>query len=138
MRTRFFLLAACLVAVILAAGGAVAASSTAPAVHACRKNTTGQMYLWGSCPKGYTAWTWNVTGPAGPQGRTGTAGATGPSGPPGPSFADPFTLTLGGTLGNPQWTAYTCSVSALNAGGGITGVVCLNPVSVVNRGARHR
>ena len=135
-----FLLAATLVTIVLATGGAVAvASSSTPAtvvatkVHACRKASNGEVFLWGSCPKGYVAYSWNVTGPAGPQGKTGPSGAAGPSGPAGPSFGNPFTLTLGGSLLAPSWTAYTCSVSATGQDGAITGVACLDPVSVVNR-----
>jgi hypothetical protein len=38
-----------------------------------------------TCPKGYTAIEWSVTGPQGAQGPQGPAGATGPQGPPGPA-----------------------------------------------------
>jgi hypothetical protein len=37
-----------------------------------------------SCPKGYTALSWNQTGTQGPKGDTGPAGPTGPTGPTGP------------------------------------------------------
>jgi hypothetical protein len=135
-----FLLAAVLVAGVFTTGAAVAvATSSTPAtaaIHACRSAKTGELFLWGACPKGYTGYSWAVTGPAGPRGPAGPGGFTGATGPAGPSFADPFTLTFGGTSVGPAWVAYTCSVSATAADGSITGVVCLNRVYVVNRAVR--
>ena len=96
-------------AVVLVAGGGIAYAAgvvsgpvdSAGAVHGCYTNQA----LNGShvvvlqdagttCPKGTTAISWSVTGPAGPAGATGAtgaagaigpAGAAGPTGPAGPA-----------------------------------------------------
>lgn len=59
-----------------------------------------------SCPRGTTAVSWNVQGPAGPAGATGptgATGATGPTGPAGPSTLGPagldVTVVQAGTSG---------------------------------------
>jgi Collagen triple helix repeat (20 copies) len=85
MRNRIVLPAAGLAAVIIAASGvgtALAASSTPASrtIHVCRKASNGELFLWGGCPKGYAAYSWNVTGPAGPTGATGSTGDTGDTG----------------------------------------------------------
>ena len=73
-------------------------------------------------PKGDTGLTGaqGIQGAKGDTGLTGATGATGPMGPtgnPGPSFASSFTVTTGaGTE--------TCSVSATNGAGQITGITC--------------
>ena len=114
MRNRIVLPAAGLAAVIIAASGvgtALAASSTpaSTTIHVCRKASNGELFLWGGCPKGYAAYSWNVTGPAGPTGATGDTGATGATGATGTAGTNgtngtngtsavvPTTIILGGT-----------------------------------------
>jgi hypothetical protein len=96
MRNLIVLPAAGIAVVVAAAAGvgtALAASSTpaSTTIHVCRKASNGELFLWGGCPKGYAAYSWNVTGPAGPTGATGdtggggATGAVGPTGSPGPT-----------------------------------------------------
>ena len=129
MRGRFVLLAAGLVAVILAARLAVqpAANSTPAAkaalatLYACRRLSNGDVFLWRSCPKGYTKFTWPAPGPKGATGATGPAGLTGPqgaAGPAGPSFAATFKLTL------PGLRHETCK--AATSAGKITAITCVS------------
>jgi hypothetical protein len=89
-------------AVLLAAGGAGAAevltassAATTTTIHACRKDSNGELFLWPTCPNGYTAYEWNVTGPAGRPGARGPAGT---------SATLPKTIIIGGTK-------YACKVS---------------------------
>jgi hypothetical protein len=79
-------------AVGLSGGAALASDSSQAAtaqIHACYKsgqNPSGlELLTKGSCPKGFSAVTWNVKGPAGPRGATGATGATGAQGPAGPA-----------------------------------------------------
>jgi Collagen triple helix repeat (20 copies) len=72
-------------------GGAFALATTTPAaksttIHGCQNNRTHALYVrhGASCPKGYTATSWNQAGLQGPAGKTGTTGATGPAGAAGP------------------------------------------------------
>lgn len=129
MRARFFVLALGLVAVILGAGGAVslAASSSPATIHVCRSARTGGLFLWGSCPRGYLAYSWAVTGPR---------GATGPEGIPGPSFARPFTLAIAVATNGP-YLSYTCNATQAGGAGDITQVTCADPVGILtHRGHR--
>ncbi len=84
------------VAVVLAAGAGTALGATAGpvdsvgVVHGCftngEINGTHALVLQdagSTCPKGTTAVTWNVQGPAGATGPAGPPGAMGPAGPPG-------------------------------------------------------
>jgi hypothetical protein len=121
MRARFTLLALGLVALLFGAGavGTALASPASPAVakiHVCRSAKNGALFLWGACPKGYVAYTWNVTGPIGPRGFTGAPGPTGATGAAGPSFAPTFTMTL------PGLHRETCK--AVTAAGVITAITC--------------
>jgi hypothetical protein len=59
-------------------------------IHACRKNTDGSVRvidtdLGQTCASGWTAFTWNQTGPQGATGATGATGAQGDVGPQGPA-----------------------------------------------------
>lgn len=124
MRARFFLLALGLVALVIgggAVGTAIAspASPAVPKIHVCRSAKTGEVFLWNGCPKGYVAYTWNVTGPIGPRGftgATGPAGTPGATGAAGPSFAPTFTMTL------PGLRRETCN--AATSGGLVTAITC--------------
>jgi hypothetical protein len=106
MNKRFGLLAAGGLAVALVAvGGTALAASTSPVSSAgtitgCYSNAevsgahAVELQDGGtSCPKGWSAISWDQTGPQGPAGATGAtgpagpAGATGLAGPPGPAGA---------------------------------------------------
>jgi hypothetical protein len=133
-----FGLAAVLVAFVLGGGGAVAlTASSTPAsstIHVCRSAKTGALFLWGSCPKGYLAYSWAVTGPAGPRGATGL---TGPRGAAGPSFARPFTLAFAIAASGP-YLSYTCSATQAGGVGDITQVTCSNPVGILTHNGGRR
>jgi hypothetical protein len=96
------------VAIVFTTGAAVAvATSSTPAtvaIHVCRKASNGELFLWGACPKGYTGYSWAVTGPAGPRGATGPGGFTGPSG-------------ASGAAGVSGYQAETCATSTLLSAG---------------------
>src|ERR1035438_8056856 len=122
MRNRIVLPAAGLAAVIIAASGVgteLAASSepATPTIHVCRKASNGELFLWGGCPKGYAAYSWNVTGPAGPTGATGDTGPTGLTGSTG----------LTGPTGLTGLTGLT----------GPTGPAVILPTTVIITGVSH-
>jgi hypothetical protein len=86
-------IAALLTALLLLSGVAYASIPDASGViHGCVKNgTTGQREIrvidtayTTVCSAGWTAVTWNQTGPQGPVGATGPQGPAGPAGPQGP------------------------------------------------------
>jgi hypothetical protein len=126
VRYRIFVLATALVALIFALGDAVSlAAASAPAtIHTCRAAGTGALYLWDSCPRGYTGYSWAVTGPA------GARGAAGPQGVAGPSFTRPFTLLIAVTATGP-YVQYTCSTILAGGAGDITQVTCGSPTGVL-------
>jgi hypothetical protein len=85
-------------ALVLVAGGTAAGAAVAAGpvdgsgvIHGCYTNAAinGSHALVlqdaaTNCPRGTTAISWNVQGPAGPAGPAGAAGAAGPAGPTGP------------------------------------------------------
>ena len=100
MRRNQFIIPALTVgaAVVLVAGGTravqvltLSSATTTAKIHACRKDSNGELFLWPTCPLGYTAYEWDVTGPTGP------AGLPGPRGLTGTSAELPGTIALNGT-----------------------------------------
>ncbi len=85
----------------LVAGGAAWASipDAGGVIHGCIKNGTGQRELriidGTVCQSGWTAITWNQTGPQGAQGPAGSQGATGPAGSDGVDGANGATGPAG-------------------------------------------
>jgi Collagen triple helix repeat (20 copies) len=73
-------------AAVLSGGSAVSSG----VIYGCYEPAAANLYTLrlikagASCPKGYTAISWNQAGPAGPTGATGPAGPTGATGPAGP------------------------------------------------------
>jgi hypothetical protein len=107
MRRNQFIIPALAVgaAVVLVAGGTravqvltLSSATTTAKIHACRKDSNGELFLWPTCPLGYTAYEWDVTGPTGP------AGLPGPRGLTGTSAELPGTIALNGTK-------YSCALS---------------------------
>lgn len=113
MRNRMLAVAGLVAAAVMGAGVSLAA--TAPAgrsttIHGCENNRTRVLSVRhsGSCGRGFTALSWNVTGPRGPAGLAGPAGPagpkgdTGPAGPQGPSgVVSTATTDLGGVTSVP-------------------------------------
>ena len=124
---RTTLLASVAVLAVGLSGGAALASdspqATTTQIHACYKsgqNPSGlELLTKGSCPKGFTTVTWNVTGPAGPTGPKGATGATGAKGATGATGAKGAT----GATGPQGATGATGSRGATGATGpqGATG-----------------
>ena len=71
---------------LAATGSASPAAAKSTTIQGCENTKTHVLYVrhGKSCGKGYTALSWNVTGPQGAKGATGATGATGPAGPAGP------------------------------------------------------
>jgi hypothetical protein len=71
---------------LAATGSAAPAAAKSTTIRGCENNKTHVLYLrhGKSCGKGYTAVSWNVTGPTGATGAAGATGATGAAGPQGP------------------------------------------------------
>jgi hypothetical protein len=61
-------------------------SAKSSTIKGCENNKSHVLYLLHgkSCGRGYTALSWNATGPKGATGATGAKGATGATGPAGP------------------------------------------------------
>ena len=108
MRISRIAVAATSVAAVLTIGGGVAAYASIPdsggVIHGCY-NHDGLLSVidtsqTATCPHGYSALTWDQTGPAGPQGQPGPQGPIGPQGPAGqagsagPSTAGPAGLDI--------------------------------------------
>jgi hypothetical protein len=109
LRTLIGLAAAAIVATAATVAGVVTSSASSSAlassaIHVCRSAKTGELFLWGACPRGYTAYSWAVTGPAGLRGATGPRGAAGPTGATGPA-------------GVSGYQAETCATSTLISAG---------------------
>jgi hypothetical protein len=75
---------------LAATGSAAPAAAKSTTIHGCENTKTHVLYVRHakSCGKGYTALSWNVTGPQGAKGATGPAGPVGPTGPRGPAGAN--------------------------------------------------
>jgi hypothetical protein len=113
---------------LVAAGGTALAASSGPVsstgtITGCYSNTdiggSHSVVLQDagvSCPKGYSAVSWNQTGPQGPAGPQGPTGATGATGPTGAAGATGATGTTGAT--GAQGPGLT--VSAAPTGGACT------------------
>ena len=123
-------------ALVLAAGASIATaaviSSPSPVdssgvIHGCWTNAAlngSHAFVLqdagASCPKGTTAISWNMQGPAGatgPAGPTGAAGPPGPAGSPGPSGASGATGPAGTVTSLDQLNGVPC-----NSGAGTTKV----------------
>jgi hypothetical protein len=124
--TRFLAVTGLAAAAVMGAGVSLAAthtgaSSTSTTVHACVNNKTHQLYQrhGASCPRGYTALSWNITGPRGATGPRGPRGATGPAGPQGPAGTSftPVTATASIEISNDPDSGYNPETLELTTGG---------------------
>jgi hypothetical protein len=84
------------------------------------------LFLWGGCPKGYAAYSWNVTGPAGPTGATGATGDTGATGAAGATGSTGLTGSTGptGSAGTNGTNGTSAVVPTTIILGGVTHATC--------------
>jgi hypothetical protein len=113
-----------MVGLFLALVGGVAYASIPDSngvIHACRKNTDGSVRvidtdLGQTCASGWTAFTWNQTGPQGP---TGATGAQGPAGADGVSGLQTFEASGTANATSIKTLAVACPNGKVALGGGV-------------------